>query len=316
MLMYTTQYGQAYNGNCLDLINSELEDNSVQLFLSSPPFPQVKDRNDYKNPDPNTFVDWLLNITQMLTPKLKRNGSIVFDLGHVYNFKSPTLNIYNYEFIYRAVKELNLQFCFQFFYYNPSQLPSPTAYCNRMKIRPKNSVNLVPWFSLTPKPYADTTKVLNKYSRKFRKLLKCDEVHSDNFETPSGHYIHNDTWKNNKGSIPSNLLRIANSDSRDPYLSACRSVGLKPHSARMPKNLARFFIKYLTAENDLVVDIFGGSGTTAFCSEELNRHWKTFELDRSFVATSAFRFINDKEKYSLVYNELMTLDNNVELCKL
>lgn len=314
MLLYTTNNGQAYCGNCIDLIQTELEDKSVQLFISSPPFPQVRDRNDYQNPDPNTFVDWLLNITQSLIPKLKSNGSIVFDLGHVYNYKNPTLNIYNYEFIYRVVKELNLNLCFQFFHYNPSSLPSPTAYCNRMKIRPKNSVNLAPWFSITPRPYADVTQVLNKYSRQFKKLLKIDEVKPNDYTTPSGHYIHNDTWVNNKGSIPTNLLRIPNSDSRDPYLSACKSVGIKPHSARFPKDFARFFIKYLTEPNDLVVDIFAGSNTTGFCAEELNRQWKSFELDRSFVAASAFRFINDNKKYSLAYNELMSTDTYVDLC--
>ena len=119
MLLYTTKNGRSYWGDCNDLIQNELQDNSVQLFISSPPFPQVRDRNDYQSPNTYTYVNWLLNITQILIPKLKPNGSIIFDLGHVYNKKSPTLNIYNYEFIYRVVKELNLNLCFQFFHYNP-----------------------------------------------------------------------------------------------------------------------------------------------------------------------------------------------------
>lgn len=301
--MYTTKFGECHLGDCRDLI-STLDDKSVQLLLTSPPFPQVKDRTDYVSPDSDTYVDWLLSIIQLVLPKLKPNGSIVIELGHVYNNKKPTLNIYNYEFICKAIRQLNLHLCFQFFYYNPSTLPSPIAYCNRMKIRPKNSVSLVPWFAITPKPYADITKVLKPYSRKFRKLLKLDEINHTDFDTPSGHYIHNDTWKNNGGSIPTNLLRIPNSDSRDKYLQACKSLELSPHSARMPKALAEWFIKFLTQPNDLIVDPFGGSNTTGFVSEQLNRHWKTFEINQEFIATSSFRFINDNN-YLEAYNSIL-----------
>lgn len=305
MLMYTTEYGEYHYGDTLDLLN-HIDDGSVQLLLTSPPFPQVKERNDYLNPNPNTYVDWLLNIVKQYLSKLTKTGSIVIELGHVYNHRQPTLNIYNYEFIYRAVKELNLHLCFQFFFYNPSSLPSPTAYCNRMRIRPKNSVSLMPWLSLTPKPYADTNSVLKPYSKKFKKLLKLDQITAIDHNTPSGHYIHNDTWKNNGGSIPTNLLSIPNSDSCDKYLKVCRSLNLKPHSARMPKKLVEFFVKSLTSEQDLVVDPFGGSNTTGFVAQSLNRRWTTIDNNKHFIGTSLFRFIDNdyQQAYDSIINEI------------
>lgn len=303
MLMYTTEYGEYHYGDTLDLLN-HIDDDSVQLLLTSPPFPQVKERNDYLNPNPNTYVDWLLNIVKQYLPKLTKTGSIVIELGHVYNHRQPTLNIYNYEFIYRAVKELNLHLCFQFFFYNPSSLPSPTAYCNRMRIRPKNSVSLMPWLSLTPKPYADTNSVLKPYSKKFKKLLKLDQITAIDHNTPSGHYIHNDTWKNNGGSIPTNLLQYPNSTSKDKYLYACKLLNKKPHSARMPLHLAEWIIKYLTKPGDLVIDTFGGSNTTGFAAESLKRHWKTIDNNKEFISTSSFRFINDNN-YLEAYNSIL-----------
>ena len=52
-----------------------------------------------------------------------------------------------------------------------------------------------------------------------------------------------------------------------------------------------FFIKFLTEPNDLVVDIFSGSNTTGFAAESLERRWLSVELDRTYAALSAVRFM-------------------------
>jgi site-specific DNA-methyltransferase (cytosine-N4-specific) len=50
----------------------------------------------------------------------------------------------------------------------------------------------------------------------------------------------------------------------------------------------------LTDEGDTVLDIFGGSNTTGFTAEALNRKWQTFELSREYLASSVFRFLEGK----------------------
>ena len=162
----------------------------------------------------------------------------------------------------------------------------------------------MPWLSLTPKPYADTNSVLKPYSKKFKKLLKLDQITAIDHNTPSGHYIHNDTWKNNGGSIPTNLLQYPNSTSKDKYLYACKLLNKKPHSARMPLHLAEWIIKYLTKSGDLVIDTFGGSNTTGFAAESLKRHWKTIDNNKEFISMSSFRFINDNN-YLEAYNSIL-----------
>ncbi len=47
----------------------------------------------------------------------------------------------------------------------------------------------------------------------------------------------------------------------------------------------------LTDEEDVVLDIFGGSNTTGFTAEALKRKWMTFEISREYLASSAFRFL-------------------------
>ena len=47
----------------------------------------------------------------------------------------------------------------------------------------------------------------------------------------------------------------------------------------------------LTDEEDVVLDIFGGSNTTGFTAEALKRKWLTFEMNPEYLASSALRFL-------------------------
>jgi DNA modification methylase len=58
----------------------------------------------------------------------------------------------------------------------------------------------------------------------------------------------------------------------------------------MPEKLVEFFIKFLTDENDLVLDPFGGSNTTGSVAERLKRHWVSIEADADYVKGSQARF--------------------------
>lgn len=105
---------------------------------------------------------------------------------------------------------------------------------------------------------------------------------------------------------------MANADNKSQYLQACRNLGIKYHPARFPTSLPEFFVKFLTDENDFVVDIFGGSNTTGYVCETLGRRWKTFEMNPEYVATSSFRFIRDinnaQSCYDMIMNSNITVD--------
>jgi site-specific DNA-methyltransferase (cytosine-N4-specific) len=85
---------------------------------------------------------------------------------------------------------------------------------------------------------------------------------------------------------------IPNTESNSLYLRLAKLVGLERHPARFPAALPEFFIKFLTSEGDLVVDIFAGSNTTGRVAEQLGRRWMAMELDPSYVAGSALRFMD------------------------
>jgi DNA modification methylase len=54
------------------------------------------------------------------------------------------------------------------------------------------------------------------------------------------------------------------------------------HPAPFHPDLPEFFIKWLTDENDIVLDPFMGSGTTAEVCKKLNRKYIGFELNESY----------------------------------
>lgn len=57
----------------------------------------------------------------------------------------------------------------------------------------------------------------------------------------------------------------------------------KKHPAPFPEQLVRNCIQLTTQENDIVLDPFMGSGTTAVVSENLNRKWIGFDIDENYA---------------------------------
>ena len=300
---YKTDNGRAFVGDSLDLIH-DLEDNSVNLAFTSPPFALLR-KKDYGNKDQHEYVEWLSKFAELILPKLKEDGSLVIDLGGAYKKGFPVRSLYNFRVLIHFCDVLGYNLAEEFFWFNPSKLPGPIEWVNKRKIRVKDSVNTVWWFSKSKFPKADIKKVLAPYSDRMKKLIKDPEKYYKPAVRPSGHSIGASFGKDNGGAIPSNLLSISNSESNSYYMSSCKKLGIKAHPARFPRKLPEFFINLLTDKNDLVVDFFGGSNTTGEAAEELNRKWLSFELDRNYVAASSFRFSENEEANENNYNKIL-----------
>jgi site-specific DNA-methyltransferase (cytosine-N4-specific) len=313
LLVYKTNLGEAWCGDSLDLIAS-LEDNSVDLVVTSPPFALLRQKS-YGNESQETYVEWLAQFAELLLPKLKDTGSFVLDIGSSYNKGEPTYSLYQFRVLLKFCDDLGYKLAQPFYWHNTSALPAPLEWVNKRKVRCKNSVNTVWWFSKTPNPKANVRNVLTPYSDRMKKLLtNPEDFYKEGAVRPSGHQMSGSAWTNNNGgAIPPNLLQISNSESNSQYLRCCKQVGIKGHPARFPVALPEFFIKFLTEPSDLVVDIFGGSGTTGAAAEGLGRKWKTFEISREYVATSGFRFIDGIEQSVEVYNELLNTEEAIQL---
>ena len=287
--IYKTAFGETYNGDSLNLIE-QLDNNSVDLVMTSPPFALLRQK-EYGNEPQANYVEWLGQFASKLQCKLKDTGSLVIDIGGAYERGVPVRSLYPFKVLIYFCESLGYHLAEEFYWFNPSKLPSPIEWVNKRKIRVKDSVNTVWWFSKTDNPKSDIRKVLAPYSDRMKKLIENPEKFYSAAERPSGHQISMSFGKDNGGAVPSNLLQISNSESNGKYLALCKKLGVKSHPARFPAKLPEFFVKMLTDEDDLVIDIFGGSCTTGEVCESLKRRWKCFELDRQYVANSIFRFL-------------------------
>lgn len=302
--LYKTDFGAAYLGDALALLQ-RLPDESIDLVLSSPPF-ALQRKKEYGNLGQREYVDWLLLFGEQVKRVLRSTGSFVLDLGGAYRKGVPIRSLYNYRVLIRMCDELGWRLAEEFFWFNPSKLPSPIEWVNKRKIRAKDSVNTIWWFSKTDYPKADITKVLSPYSDRMKLLLKDSARYYRPKKRPSGHDISLKFANDNGGSIPSNLLQISNSESNSQYLRYCKLVGAKGHPARFPEKLPQFFINFLTEPGDVVLDIFAGSNTTGAAAERLARKWMAFELEQSYLAASIFRFVDsiDEDFARFIFSEV------------
>jgi site-specific DNA-methyltransferase (cytosine-N4-specific) len=289
---YATPQGAAYCGDSLALLDG-LPEASINLVITSPPFALLR-KKEYGNKEQTEYVDWLAEFARRVRRVLTNDGSFVLDLGGAYERGTPARSLYNFRIPIRFCDDLGFYLAEDFYWFNPSKLPSPIEWVNKRKIRAKDSVNTVWWFGKTEWPKADVSKVLTEYSDRMRKLLQDPAAFYTPKVRPSGHDIGASFGKDNGGAIPSNLLQIPNTESNGQYLGGCKAVDAKQHPARFPAKLPEFFIRFLTEPGDVVLDIFAGSNTTGSVAESLDRKWLAFEECRDYVATSAFRFLRSE----------------------
>lgn len=304
---YYTSKGVAFIGDSRALLE-KLTDESVNLVITSPPF-ALQRQKEYRNLDQHDYIDWFLEFARVVYRKLRDDGSFVVDLGGAYMKGVPARSLYNFRVLIRMVDELGFFLAEDFYWFNPSKLPSPIEWVNKRKLRVKDSINTVWWFGKTEWPKSDITKVLAPYSVRMKKLIEDPDKFYRPKVRPSGHDIGKGFAKDNGGSIPPNLLQISNSESNGQYLTGCKTVGIKSHPARFPAKLPEFFIRMLTEPGDLVVDIFGGSNTTGHVAEAEGRRWMAFEALPEYVAASSFRFLDkgvSSEQMQLLYDKIVS----------
>jgi len=262
----------------------------VDLIFTSPPFP-LNRKKRYGNEKGEEYVRWLCAFGPLFKKMLTPKGSIVIEMGNSWEPGEPVMSTLALRSLLEFQSKNGLHLCQEFVWQNPAKLPSPAQWVNIERIRVKDSFTKLWWMSPNVKPKANNQHVLQEYSAAMKDLLKRGKYNAG--KRPSEHNISETGFlKNNGGAIPSNVLTYANTYNHDAYQMYCREHKLRPHPARMPMDLAKFFIKFLTDPGDIVLDPFGGSNTTGAAAEELQRYWMSIEASAEYIKSSRGRFSN------------------------
>ena len=289
VLQFETRLGKAYWTDSVSLMELVIEAESVDLIMTSPPFGLLR-KKEYGNADSNEYVQWFRPFVERFLKILKPNGSLVIDIGGAWQSGLPTKSLYQYELLIALCNEFGFHLAQEFFWWNPSRLPTPAEWVNIRRIRVKDAVNTIFWLSPTPWPKASNRRILTQYSESMNQLLRTGYRAK---KRPSGHSISTKFSKDNGAAIPPNLIAAANTESNSLYLRYCEQNGLSPHPARFPGIIPEFFIRLLTDPGDVVFDPFAGSCVTGEVAEKVGRKWICGEIEQEYLKGAWGRFNNE-----------------------
>lgn len=291
-----TNLGRIYHGDSLGLLHKTLAPASVDLIMTSPPFGLVR-KKSYGNEDADQYVEWFRPFAEGMKRVLKEKGSLIIDIGGAWKAGMPTRSLYHFELLITLCRDYGFHLCQEHYWWNPAKLPTPAEWVNIRRVRVKDAVNCIWWLSKTPWPKASNRRILMPYSASMRNLLKNGYTPK---LRPSGHDISDKFSKDNGGSVPPNLLALANTESNGVYQDYCRANNLPVHPARFPARIPEYFVRMLTNKEDLVVDPFAGSCVTGEVAESLDRRWVCCELNENYLKGAMARFVGVKPKLSKV----------------
>lgn len=300
--LYQTTHGAAFVGDSKDLL-SRLPTGSVNLVFTSPPY-ALHFKKEYGNAHKRDYVRWFIPFATEIIRVLRDDGSFVLNIGGSYNQGTPTRSLYHFHLLIALVEEVGFHLAQECFWHNPAKMPMPAEWVTVRRIRIKDSVEYVWWFSKTPWPKASNTRVLKQYSPD---MIRLNRRGVRPTVRPSGHVIRNSFDKVGEGAIPGNvveeamveefelpiadaMLKFGNNAANDEYAKRSKELGLKMHPARFPSALPEFFVKLLTEEGDTVIDPFAGSNTTGVVAEGLKRRWIAIEQKAEYLDASKVRF--------------------------
>ena len=281
----STKLGHIYHADSLDVMKRRKKE-SVNLIVTSPPFALTR-KKDYGNEQEDAYLEWFKSFAKQFHRILKDDGSLVIDLGGAWKPSLPVRSLYHFKLLIMLCEEFGFHLAQEFYWWNPSKLPSPAEWVNVRRIRVKDSINTVWWLSKTPWPRASNRRVLQPYSDSMKTLL--DKGYRTALR-PSGHDISDKFSVDNGASIPPNLLAIPNTESNSSYMRYCKEQGIRAHPARFPAALPEYFIRMLTDPVDSVLDPFAGSCITGEVAERLGRKWVCAEMVENYLEGAKGRF--------------------------
>ncbi len=276
-----------------------LENDSLRLLFSSPPYPLAGPGRKYGNITPAETVELIVKCAHEWRRALTDDGSIVLNLRDVWLPKGESggavRSLYQEKLLLALVEDVKLYFCDRFIWKNPCCMGD--SWVTVRRVRTACNFETLYWLGKGPNPMADNRRVLvpasestlETYRRKHRTGQQprvCPSAHKNVFTDQIAAVAAGQTIK----VIPRNVLEFANSDPRKNLHARLDALQLPHHDAVMPPKLAAHFIEFLTEPGDLVGDQFFGSGVTGFVAEQLGRRFVGSDHCLAHILGSAARW--------------------------
>ncbi len=268
---FETDLGKLVIGDCLKAL-SELPDGSVDLVVTSPPYDGQPKYGNGERYDRDWYSGFFMEVAEQILRVLKPHGSFV--LNYRSKRHGDERGTLQYELIF-WLRERGFLFCEDFVWGKPS--PPPGRFNRYLK----DAVEYCFQFAKTPQWQFFPENCLSpaRWDAKDRERRRRLAHNFERVNAPSGQGRKR-VQAGPDMVRPSTLLYFEPEFSPNPVR----------HPARFPIKLPSFFINLLTQPGQLVVDPFGGTGTTALAAEQLGRRWLVAELDPEYAKILPERF--------------------------
>lgn len=262
-----------------------IEKASVELLCTSSPYPLLRSR-DYGNLPEKAWLEWMLRLCEGWRELLTPTGSISLQLGSCWEPGHPVESTYIERLILGLKDHLGLHLLQRLYTVNPTHLPTPLEWVGIRRLRIKQTVEPLLWFSANPFATADNRRVLKPYSESGRRAMRDQRSGS----RPCGHEFGSNSFVDQGGAIPPSTIafNVNNTDER-AYRAAERAAGREPHPATWPSDVPAFIIALATEPGDIVYDPFAGSASTAVAAERLGRRWIMSERSKVYIDGARIR---------------------------
>jgi len=292
MLAFSTDLGVALWADCQTAF-SRL-DQPVSLVITSPPYPLRKPRA-YGNPTESEYVDFLCRSLEPVILKLKPGGSMVLNLSNdIFLPGSPARSLYRERLTLALADRFGLYKMDEIPWSNPSKPPGPVQWASKRRVQLNVGWEPILWMTNDPnRVTADNRRVLQPHSDRHRRLMARGGEHNGRHSADGAYRVRPGRSYANPtiGRIPKNVLTLGHvCGSQNAYKASARALRLPVHGAPFPLALASFFIRFLTAEEDVVADPFAGSLTVGLAAELLGRAWIATDVIWEYLRGGATRF--------------------------
>ncbi len=243
-----------FNRDCNEFYK-EIEDNSIDLLLTDPPYGTTRngwDTKEFRDTLEKTWEHWLRIV--------KTNGAIVVMSASPFDkiLAMSQLSLFRYEWIWNKNKA--------------------TGHLNSKKIPMKAHENILVFYQQLPtynpqKTYGHAPSNAVNYAKVDKSEKLRNYGHHDCLGNPGG----------NTSRQPRTIINIPvhNNDSDEKW-----------HPTQKPVKLMEFFIRTYTRKCETVFDPFMGSGTTGIAALKCGRKFVGIEVEEDYFNKAKARFVS------------------------
>lgn len=238
-------------------------DDCIDLIVTSPPYADQRSKT-YGGVHPDEYVEWFLPRSAEFLRVLKPTGTFIL------NIKEKAVNGERHPYVLELILRLRDQ---GWLWTEEYIWHKKNAYPGKWPNRFRDAWERLLQFNKQRRfhMYQEAVMVpMGEWAKtRLKKLSETDKIR-DESKAESGFGKNVSNWVGRDKAYPTNVLHLA------------PETANRNHSAVFPQALPEWFIRLFTQDNDVVLDPFVGSGTTAVVAKRLGRRYVGIDISADY----------------------------------